>query len=62
MAQMITIIDPKTSVSETFSPTYAASINTDMIYDTAYASTVQSRWTAAAKIQYGNIQALVESL
>jgi len=61
MAEMITIIDPKTSISEEFTPDYATRINNDMIYDTAYASTVQSRWTAAAKIQYGEIQTLVEA-
>ncbi len=61
MAQMITIIDPKSATSETFTPQYAASINNDMIYDSAYASTVQSRWTTNAKIQYAAIQALVEA-
>ena len=61
MSQMMTILDPKTSTSEPFTPAYATAINNDMIYDSAYANTVQSRWTAAAKIQYANIQALVEA-
>ena len=61
MAQMISITDPKSSTLEEFTPEYAAAINNDMIYDSSYASTVQSRWTAAAKIQYGIIQSLVEA-
>lgn len=62
MAQMITINDPKTGLSETFTPTYAAGINNDMIYDSAYASSVQARWTTNAKIQYAYVQSLVEAL
>jgi ABC-type Fe3+ transport system substrate-binding protein len=61
MSQMMTIQDPKTSTMETFTPAYAAAINNDMIYDSAYANSVQSRWTAAANIQYANIQAQVEA-
>ncbi len=61
MAQMITIIDPKTATSETFTMEYAARINNDMIYDSSYAGTVQSRWTTNAKIQYAAIQSAVEA-
>ena len=58
---MISITDPKTSLTEQFTPTYAAAINHDMIYDSSYASTVQSRWAAAAKIQYSIVKSLVEA-
>ena len=61
MSQMISIIDPKTSLAEVFTPDYATRINNDMIYDSAYASTAQSRWTVSAKIQYQNIKALVDA-
>ena len=61
MAAMISVQDAKTSVVEEFTIAYATAINTDMIYDSAYASTMQSRWTAAAKIQYINVMNAVNA-
>jgi len=61
MGQMISIVDPITLLTEEFTPEYATAINNDMIYNSAYASTCQSRWTVAAKIQYANVQALVDA-
>jgi hypothetical protein len=61
MGAMITAIDPKTSISEEFTIAYATAINYDMIYDSSYASTIQSRWTAAAKIQYQTVMAAVNA-
>jgi hypothetical protein len=61
MGAMISAVDAKTSVLEEFTPSYAASINTDMIYDASYASTMQSRWTIAAKLQYQDVMALVNA-
>jgi len=57
MGDPVSITDPKTSVLEKFTLDYALRINHDMTYDSAYSSTVQSRWTAAAKIQYLSVYA-----
>lgn len=62
MGAVVSIIDPKTALTEEFTLAYAQSIDYDMVYDPSYASTVQSRWTIAAKIQYQTVQALVEGL
>ncbi len=61
MGAMISIVDPKTAVSEEFTIAYASAINHDMIYDSSYASTVQSRWTIAAKLQYQDVMAAVNA-
>lgn len=61
MGAMVSIIDPKTSATEEFTIAYASAINNDMIYDSTYASTVQSRWTIAVKIQYQSIMAAVNA-
>ncbi len=61
MAAIISIVDPKTSLTEEFTIAYATAINHDMIYDSTYASTVQSRWTIAAKIQYQSVMAAVNA-
>ena len=61
MGAMISIVDPKTSLTEEFTKAYATAINNDMIYDSSYASTVQSRWTVAAKIQYQDVMAAVNA-
>ncbi|MFW9843646.1 MAG: ABC transporter substrate-binding protein [Candidatus Thorarchaeota archaeon] len=61
MGAMISVIDPKTSLTEEFTIAYATAINYDMIYDSAYASSIQSRWTAAAKIQYQTIMNAVNA-
>ncbi len=61
MGAMISIVDPKTSLTEEFTIAYASAINNDMIYDSSYASTVQSRWTIAAKIQYQSVMASVNA-
>jgi hypothetical protein len=61
MAAMISAVDAKTSITEEFTIAYATAINYDMIYDSAYASTMQSRWTAAAKIQYINVMNAVNA-
>jgi hypothetical protein len=37
-------------------------INDDMIYNASYSSQMTSLWTAAAKIQYGNVMSMVEAL
>jgi len=52
MGAMISIIDPTTALSEEFTIAYAAAINNAMIYNPTFSSAAQSRWTAAAKIQY----------
>ncbi|MGY5873191.1 MAG: ABC transporter substrate-binding protein [Candidatus Thorarchaeota archaeon] len=52
MGALISIVDPKTSVTMQFTPAYAEAMNSDMISDSTYASTVQTRWTTEAKIQY----------
>lgn len=62
MGAMLTILDGKTNNPEEFTIAYAQSINHDMIYDSAYASTMQSRWTAAAKIQYQTVMNAVNAL
>lgn len=56
MADPMIITDPKTSLAEKYTLDYATRINTDMIYDASYRSTVQSRWTVAAKVQYLNVK------
>ncbi|MGY5873085.1 MAG: ABC transporter substrate-binding protein [Candidatus Thorarchaeota archaeon] len=56
MANPVTIVDPKTSLDEKFTIDYATRINSDMIFDAAYSSTVQSRWTVAAKVQYLSVK------
>jgi len=61
MGAMISIVDPLTSLIEEFTLAYAISMNNDMIYDSTYASTVQARWTAAAKIQYQSVMAAVNA-
>ncbi|TFG96718.1 ABC transporter substrate-binding protein, partial [Candidatus Thorarchaeota archaeon] len=61
MGAMISIIDPKTSLSEEFTIAYAMAMNNDMISDSSYASTVQSRWTIAAKLQYQSVAAAVNA-
>lgn len=61
MAALISIVDPKTSLTEEFTIAYASAINNDMIYDSSYASTVQSRWTIAAKLQYQSVMAAVNA-
>lgn len=61
MGAMISAVDAKTSITEEFTIAYATAINYDMIYDSAYASTMQSRWTAAAKIQYINVMNAVNA-
>jgi len=61
MGAMITVLDATTSIAEEFTIAYATSINHDMIYNTAYASSMQSRWTAAAKIQYITVKAAVDA-
>jgi len=61
MGAMITVLDATTGLPEEFTIAYATSINHDMIYISAYASTMQSRWTAAAKIQYINVKAAVDA-
>jgi ABC-type Fe3+ transport system substrate-binding protein len=55
MGTPVTIVDPKTSTSEQFTPEYAVAINNDMIYDAAYHSQVQTLWTNAAKAQYSSV-------
>lgn len=61
MGAMITVDDFTTSLAEEFTIAYATAINHDMIYDPAYSSAMQSRWTAAAKIQYQTVKALVDA-
>jgi len=61
MGAMLTVVDSKTSVSEEFTIAYATAINHDMIYDSSYASTMQSRWTVAAKIQYQAVTVAVNA-
>ena len=61
MGAMITVDDFTTSLAEEFTIAYATAINHDMIYLPAYSSAMQSRWTAAARIQYQTVQALVEA-
>lgn len=61
MSAMLTVLDAKSGLPEEFTIAYATAINHDMIYDSAYASTMQSRWTAAAHIQYLNVKAAVDA-
>jgi ABC-type Fe3+ transport system substrate-binding protein len=62
MGTPVSIIDPKTLILSVFSQEYAIAINNDMIYDASYASTVTTRWTAAAKIQYLDVKNQVLAL
>jgi len=61
MGAMLTVLDATTGLSEEFTIAYATAINHDMIYDSSYASSMQSRWTAAAKIQYLAVKAAVDA-
>ncbi|NHI83645.1 MAG: ABC transporter substrate-binding protein [Candidatus Thorarchaeota archaeon] len=62
MSAPLTISDPKTSISRQFTIEYATEIDHDIIYDSTYASQCAQKWTAAAKIQYLDIQTQVEAL
>jgi len=61
MGAMLTVLDAKTGLPEEFTIAYATAINHDMIYDSSYASSMQSAWTAAAKIQYLAVKAAVDA-
>ncbi len=62
MGQVVSVIDPKTSLLSPFTLEYAMQINDDMIYDASYSSQMASLWTAAAKIQYTNVMNTVDAL
>ena len=61
MGALVSIVDPKTSLTEEFTIAYALAINNDMLYDPTYGSTVQARWTIAVKIQYQSVMAAVNA-
>ncbi|MFW9955190.1 MAG: ABC transporter substrate-binding protein, partial [Candidatus Thorarchaeota archaeon] len=52
MGTPVTVQDPSTSTNQKFTLAYAIQINDAMIYNSDFASTITSRWTAAAKAQY----------
>jgi ABC-type glycerol-3-phosphate transport system substrate-binding protein len=60
MANPVTIIDPKTSVSEKFTLDYAIRINNDLIYNASFTSAIKTNWVNAAKTQYVSTQVAVE--
>jgi ABC-type Fe3+ transport system substrate-binding protein len=62
MGTPVSIVDPVTMAVEKFTLEYAARINENMINDASYRSTVKSRWTNEAKIQYVTVQGSIESL
>jgi ABC-type Fe3+ transport system substrate-binding protein len=62
MGTPVTAKDPNTNVNQKFTLAYARSIDNSMIYDSAFASTMQTRWTAAAKAQYNSVAAMIAAL
>jgi ABC-type Fe3+ transport system substrate-binding protein len=62
MGTPVSVLDAKTSVLEQFTLAYAQQINHDMIYDSAYASQMKTRWTNAAKSQYISVYNTLHAL
>lgn len=62
MGTPVSAVDAKTSILEAFTVDYAKQINTDMIYDSSYKSTMMTRWTTAAKSQYISVYNTVLAL
>ncbi|MHA1906460.1 MAG: ABC transporter substrate-binding protein [Candidatus Thorarchaeota archaeon] len=62
MGSPVTVQDPDTSVNEKFTLEYAIEINDNMIYDSDFASSITSLWTAAAKAQYINVYNQIQAL
>lgn len=55
MGTPVSAVDYKTETLEKFTLDYARMINYDMIYDSAYASAMKTRWTNAAKSGYNSL-------
>ncbi len=62
MGTPVTIEDPDSGLDREFTVEYAIEINDDMIYDSVYASQMQSLWTTAAKAQYDSVRNQVLAL
>ena len=62
MGVPVTVQDPDTSTNEKFTLEYALEINNNMIYNSDFASTIQSLWTAAAKAQYIDVYNQIQAL
>jgi ABC-type Fe3+ transport system substrate-binding protein len=62
MGTPVTVEDPDSGLDRKFTAEYAIEINDDMIYDSVFASTMQSLWTTAAKAQYNDVRSQVLAL
>ncbi len=59
MTAPVTITDPYTSASESFTQSYAQEVNHLIRFDSAFRSLIKSEWTAAAQAQYAAVEALI---
>ena len=62
MGLPVTVEDPDSGLDEKFTLAYALKINNNMIYNSDFASTIQSLWTAAAKAQYIDVYNQIQAL